>query len=288
MARPSRLRPVAQAVLRTQTDERLVGLSRDGMDAAFEEIVRRYRPALVPFAAAYGPPDPEDVVQESLAKAWTALRESTGEMNLKPWLYTIVRNRALNAKRDARPVEPLDEEADGVPQPPEVVLNKDELERAVGAIGALPEAQRQALVRSALEGHTHDQIAAAIGSTPGAVRQLIYRARVAVRQGVGLLIPLPLVRYLAEAGSDATTVAAGASAAAAGGGAMVAGGTGASIATKVAVVAAVGAIAAGSGIAIKNARDSDSAGDGDQARSAEPAHDSSGGEIGRASCRERV
>jgi DNA-directed RNA polymerase specialized sigma24 family protein len=63
--------------LRTQTDERLVGLSRDGMDAAFEEIVRRYRPALVPFAAAYGPPDPEDVVQESLAKAWTALRESS-------------------------------------------------------------------------------------------------------------------------------------------------------------------------------------------------------------------
>ena len=34
------------------------------------EIVRRYRPGLVAFAAAYGPPDPEDVVQESLVRAW--------------------------------------------------------------------------------------------------------------------------------------------------------------------------------------------------------------------------
>ena len=68
------MQPLARAVLRTQSDSRLVALAREGREAAFEEIVRRYRPALVAFAAAYGPPDPEDVVQESLLRSWDALR----------------------------------------------------------------------------------------------------------------------------------------------------------------------------------------------------------------------
>ncbi len=203
MADSTRFGPLARAVLRTQSDDRLVALVRDGTEAAFEEIVRRYRAPLVAFAAAYGPPDPEDVVQESLTRSWEALRESNTEMNLKPWLYTIVRNRALNARRDARPTQQLPDGLDGVRQPPDVVLERDELERAVAAVSALPEAQRQALVRSALEGHTHEQIATAIGATPGSVRQLIYRARIAVRHGVGAVIPLPLVAAIAQAGSGA-------------------------------------------------------------------------------------
>ena len=175
-----------------------MSLAREGREAAFEEIVRRYRPSLVAFAAAYGPPDPEDVVQESLVRSWGALRESSGKMHLKAWLYTIVRNRALNAKRDDRPHAELPDDLDGVAQPADIVLTNDELRRAVDAVGELPGAQREALVRSALEGQTHDQIAAAIGATPGAVRQLIYRARLTVRHGVGALIPLPLVRTLLE------------------------------------------------------------------------------------------
>ena len=195
----SRLEPLARAVLHTQTDERLVALARRGKERAFDEIVRRYRPGLVAFAAAYRPPDPEDVVQESLVRAWTALRDSTGEMHLKAWLYTIVRNRALNARRDTRVHEELPAEIDGVRQPSEIVLTNEELDRVVGVVAALPDAQREALVRSALEGHTHEQIAASLGSTEGAVRQLIYRARVAVRHGVGFVLPLPLVALLIEA-----------------------------------------------------------------------------------------
>ena len=188
-------------MLHTQSDERLVALARRGKEPAFDEIVRRYRPGLVAFAAAYRPPDPEDVVQESLVRAWTALRDSTGEMHLKAWLYTIVRNRALNARRDTRVHEELPAEIDGVRQPSEIVLTNEELDRVVGVVAALPDAQREALVRSALEGHTHEQIAASLGSTEGAVRQLIYRARVAVRHGVGFVLPLPLVALLVEAGA---------------------------------------------------------------------------------------
>src|SRR5918997_6147962 len=111
MRKERRLGPLAQAVLRTQSDDRLVALAREGREAAFEEIVRRYRPGLVAFAAAYAPSDRvEDVVQESLLRAWGALGEATEEIHLKPWLYTIVRNRALNARRDAKTHEPLTEQ----------------------------------------------------------------------------------------------------------------------------------------------------------------------------------
>jgi len=111
--------------MRAQPDDRLVALAREGREAAFEEIVRRYRGGLVPFAAAFAPSDrAEDVVQESLVRAWEALRTSESEIRLKPWLYTIVRNRALNARRDTRTHEQLDETIDGVRQPSEIVLTR--------------------------------------------------------------------------------------------------------------------------------------------------------------------
>lgn len=242
-----------------------MALSRDGREAAFEEIVRRYRPGLVAFAAAYAPlAQAEDVVQESLVSSWDALRRSTEEIRLKPWLYTIVRNRALNARRDTRAHGPLTDDLDGVRRPDEVALTNEELGRVVAAVGALPEAQREALVRSAVEGHTHEQIATALGSSPGAVRQLIYRGRLAVRSGVGLLIPLPLVRALADtgAGEAAATAVAG--------GAVAAGAGGASGLTKATVVAVVGTIAIGSGAAIKRSAD-------ERGEAASPAQSNSAG-----------
>ena len=139
MARRSRLQPLARAVLRTQTRRPpgRAGARRQGSRVRGD---RAPLPAgLVAFAAAYGPPDPEDVVQESLLRSWDALRESTGEMHLKAWLYTIVRNRALNARRDARPHEQLDRgRSTASASRAEIVLTNEELGRAVAAIGALP------------------------------------------------------------------------------------------------------------------------------------------------------
>ena len=66
--------PFARALLRSQSDERLVRLAREGQQGAFDEIVRRYRAPLVAFAAAYATAEKaEDVVQESLTNAWVSL-----------------------------------------------------------------------------------------------------------------------------------------------------------------------------------------------------------------------
>jgi RNA polymerase sigma factor (sigma-70 family) len=240
--------PLARALLRSQSDERLVRLARDRHEGAFEEIVRRYRAPLVAFAAAYAPSErAEDVVQESLTNAWAALAGSNREIALKPWLYTIVRNRALNARRDTRYHSELDEAVDSVARPEQIVLERDELTRAVAAIALLPDAQRKALVDSAIEGRTHDQIAAEMEVSAGSVRGLIHRGRVAVRGAVGALVPFPIVAWAAGSGG---AVAGGVAAGSAVGG---------SVAAKGAAVAAVAVLATGSGIVFErslNDRDS--------------------------------
>ncbi len=101
--------------LRTQPDRRLVTLVRDGYDAAFEEIVRRYGKALTRYAGAIVGGRSEDVTQDAFSKALLALRrDSDAEIDLKPWLYRIVRNTALNDLRDQPPDSAeLVEEHDG-------------------------------------------------------------------------------------------------------------------------------------------------------------------------------
>lgn len=163
------LRPLARAVLSTQSDERLVLLARGGSEDAFAEIVRRHRPGLLRLARSLGSGDrADDVVQDGLVRAWRALRSSDAEIDLRPWLTTIVRNRALSAHAPNHTHDELDENIDGVPQPGDIVLMREQLRSAVSAVNGLPDSQRQALVRSALSGESHDQIASALATTPGA------------------------------------------------------------------------------------------------------------------------
>jgi RNA polymerase sigma factor (sigma-70 family) len=189
--------------LRAQPDRRLVDLVRDGYDAAFEEIVRRYRKPLDRFAAAIVGGRSEDVTQDAFSKALAALRGSEAEIELRPWLYRIVRNTALNDLRDRAPA--ADEIPEGLPGGRNTAAEaeaREELRDLMERLGALPEPQRAALVMRELEGLSHEEIAAALGVTGGAARQAIYRARATLREGFGLLLPLPALRMFAEHGAE--------------------------------------------------------------------------------------
>ena len=241
--------PLAGLALRCQPDSRLVVLVREGRERAFEEIVRRYRGLLVSFAAAIVPDHrADDVVQDSLTKAHDALLAGDAEIKLKPWLYTIVRNRAFNDLRDQPTHEHLDESFDGVPQPPEVAAGRAEFATLVSRMKDLPSPQREALVKRELEGRSHAEIAGSLGVTPGAVRGLIFRARMALRNGAGMLIPMPVVRALLHSGS-AQTGAAGTGIGGATAG-LTAGGGG--VAVKAGTTLAVAVLALGSGIALRH------------------------------------
>jgi len=244
--------------LRTQPDRRLVTLVRDGYETAFEEIVRRYGKPLGRYAASIVGGRSEDVLQDAFAKALPALRRDGAEIDLRPWLFRIVRNTALNDLRDNPPApELLAEALAGGRNPAEELERREELADLMRRLQELPAAQRAAIVMRELEGLGHDEIAAALGLTDGGARQAIYRARRALRDGAGLLLPLPLLRLLIDHGAEA----AGAS------GALATVGTsagGAGGAAKLGVVAVVLAGSVGAGVAVQDQR-----GNG-QARAVEP------------------
>ncbi len=244
--------------LRTQPDRRLVTLVREGYDAAFEEIVRRYQMGLGRYAATIVGGRSEDVTQDSFSKALLALRrDPEAEIDLKPWLYRIVRNTALNDLRDRPPetAELIEALGTGSRSAAEEAERREEMAELMQRLRDLPEPQRAAIVMRELEGLGHDEIAAALGLSGGGARQTIYRARRALRDGLGLIVPVPLLRALIEHGSDAGVAAAGTGA----GGAAVAiggagAGAGAGTALKVGVVTVVLAGSVGTGLAIKDGR----------------------------------
>ncbi|HWC49332.1 MAG TPA: RNA polymerase sigma factor [Solirubrobacterales bacterium] len=214
-------------------------LVRDGYDAAFEEIVRRYRRPLDRFAAAFVGHRSEDVTQDAFSKALLALRGSEAEIELRPWLYRIVRNTALNDLRAAAPAAAeLSETMPGARSAAAEVETREELRDLMERLQALPETQRAALVMRELEGLSHEEIAAALGVSGGAARQAIFRARAALREGFGLLVPLPVLRALADHGGEAGAAGAGV---ALGGGALKAG---------MATVLIAGAV--GAGVAVQD------------------------------------
>jgi RNA polymerase sigma factor (sigma-70 family) len=236
--------------LRTQPDRRLVTLVREGYETAFEEIVRRYGRPLTRYAASIVGGRSDDVTQDAFSKALLALRRDEAQIELRPWLFRIVRNAALNDLRDSPPSpELLAEAIAGGENPAEELERREELADLIKRLQALPEPQRAAIVMRELEGLGHEEIAAALGLTGGGARQAIYRARQALRDGAGMLVPLPLLQaMLAGGGSEMaeTAGAAGMSAAGAGGAA------GAGIALKATAATVLVAGAVGAGVAIKD------------------------------------
>jgi RNA polymerase sigma factor (sigma-70 family) len=232
--------------LRAQPDRRLVSLVRDGYEHAFEEIVRRYGGALTRYAAAIVGNRAEDVTQDAFSKALLAMRRDGREIELRPWLFRIVRNTALNELRDRPPsAETLAEAIAGGANPDEELERREELADLMRRLRALPDAQRAAIVMRELEGLSHEEIAAALGLSGGGARQAIFRARRALRDGAGMLLPLPLLKALLAGAMSAETAAG-----VAGAGSAV--GAGMTIKAATATVLVVGAV--GAGVAIDHGR----------------------------------
>jgi RNA polymerase sigma factor (sigma-70 family) len=238
--------------LRTQPDRRLVALVRDGYEAAFEEIVRRYRAPLERFAAAIVGSRSEDVTQDAFSKALLALRGSENEIELRPWLYRIVRNTALNDLRDSPPpTEELGEAVAGGASAAVEAERREEIGDLTERLRALPETQRAAIVMRELEGLSHEEIAAALGLSGGAARQAIHRARTTLRDGFGLLLPLPLLKFLLDGGGEAAAAGAAGAGVAGAGSATALGGIGAGGAAKIGVAAVLVAGSVGAGVAVE-------------------------------------
>lgn len=185
-------------LLAAQSDQRLAALVAQGHERAFEALVHRYRRPLLRYCRRMGLSDSraEDVLQQSLLKAWQALSEGGQVRELRPWLYRIVHNATVNAM--TRGGQPHVELSDAVAAPDADPGARLAAREALGEVARLPDLQRDALVMSAIAGCDHDEVASALGVSNGAVRGLLYRARTTLRSAAAALTPQGLLGWIAR------------------------------------------------------------------------------------------
>jgi RNA polymerase sigma factor (sigma-70 family) len=166
-----------------RSDARLVELVRAGDEAAFEVLYERHVAGVLGFCRHMlgSQHEAEDAVQQAFASAHGSMRRGSREIAFKPWLYTIARNRCLSILR-ARRERPAE-----LPEISTAGLNAQversaELRELVADVQRLPDQQRAALVLSELDDLSHAEVAEVIGSTPQAVKGLVFRARAALAE----------------------------------------------------------------------------------------------------------
>src|SRR5688500_11293545 len=174
-------------LLRLQTDERLIALTRRGNHGAFEALVQRYQPRLLAFCRHMlgSQEDAEDVLQEVFTAAFSAIRADDRAINARPWLYRIARNRSLNHLRRPQPAgqDSMDVfERDGGATTADTVHKREEFRQIVADVHELPETQRTALLLREIDALSYDQIAEAMDTTIPSVKSLLVRARVSLAE----------------------------------------------------------------------------------------------------------
>jgi RNA polymerase sigma factor (sigma-70 family) len=174
-------------LLRLQSDERLIALTRRGHHGAFEALVQRYQPRLLAFCRHMlgSQEDAEDVLQEVFTAAFNAMRADDRPINARPWLYRIARNRSLNHLRRPQPAgqDSMDVfERDGGTTTADTAHRREEFRQIVADVHELPETQRTALLLREIDALSYDQIAETMDTTVPSVKSLLVRARVSLAE----------------------------------------------------------------------------------------------------------
>lgn len=173
----------------TLTDGELAALSIAGRQAAFSEIMHRYRQPVFRLArVCIGEPDEAlDLVQETFVAAHQALARYDGERSMRAWLSTIAINKCRDwaRKRAVRRflsfALPMDGDAETVVDDQvmidDAVADRQELDRVTRAISTLPMNLKEALVLRTIEGLSQAETAEVLSISEKAVETRVYRAR---------------------------------------------------------------------------------------------------------------
>jgi RNA polymerase sigma-70 factor (ECF subfamily) len=182
------------SVALTQTaDERaLTAAAQAGDERAFRRLVDPYRRALEVhcYRMLGSPHDAEDVVQETLLRAWRKLDGFDRRASVHTWLYRIATNACLDElerrPRRPEPVQPfpdarIEEAASPVYDPAARYALREGMELALlAAIQQLPGRQRAVLILRDVLGWTAPEVAELLDSTVAAVNSALQRARATI------------------------------------------------------------------------------------------------------------
>ena len=164
------------------SESELLARVRNGDDSAFEALYDAYHRRLLAFCQHMlgSREEAEDVLQHTFLAAYRSLRAGYEVVDLKPWLYTIARNRCLSVVRARRDEVELD---DAVPATEGLATEVDrraDLRMLVRDVQRLPPDQRAALVLFEVGDHSHKEIAAVLGVRREKVKALVFQAREAL------------------------------------------------------------------------------------------------------------
>ena len=150
---------------------------------AFEMIIRTHSRTL--FAIAYGilqnREEAEDVVQDSLIRAWKTRWRVRDPQKFPAWLTTIARHRAHDFLRKRKTV-PLEGHALSCPTSTDVADTTEVDQQLHSALAALPELHRAALTLRYFEEMEYATIENTLGLTNGALRGILGRALATMRK----------------------------------------------------------------------------------------------------------
>jgi RNA polymerase sigma-70 factor (ECF subfamily) len=170
-------------------DEALLAAQHEGR-RRFLELVADLRPELHRYCARMtgSVADGEDVVQDTLARAYYLLPELDALPPLRPWLFRIAHNRAIDHLRryEARMNEPLDEAhesaVDAAPDPGEALAREQAVRLAVSRFVELAPAQRSCVILKDVLGHSLEEIGALLELSLPAVKAALHRGRTRLRE----------------------------------------------------------------------------------------------------------
>jgi RNA polymerase sigma factor (sigma-70 family) len=130
--------------------------------------------------------DAHDAAQGTWTAIWTTPEAARREVPLRPWLFRVAHNEAVDILRRRRPHDQL--AGHDVPALSDVegdVERRDRLATLRADLGHLPQRQRAALLLREVGGLGHAEIGAVFDISPGAAKQTIYEARQALAEAEG-------------------------------------------------------------------------------------------------------
>jgi RNA polymerase sigma-70 factor, ECF subfamily len=159
----------------TPSDAALVVAYRRGDERAAATLVARHGAALGRFVSASGAlaGDVEDLVQEAFFRAFRRLDGWRGDASFRTWLLTIAGNLVRDEfrRRKGRTAVPIDgRDIPDRADPAADLAARDAEERLRRGLAALPRLPREVFLLRAQQGAEYADIAAALGTTPGAAR----------------------------------------------------------------------------------------------------------------------
>ncbi|MFN3260259.1 MAG: sigma-70 family RNA polymerase sigma factor [Pikeienuella sp.] len=158
------------------------------MSGGFKEALLAAMPAVRGFARTFerNGPRADDLVQETMVKAWANREKFRPGTNMKAWLFTILRNTYISqARKKRREVEDADGALTGALSEAGRQQGHMALLDLRAALAELPDDQREALLLVGASGFSYDEAGEIVGVAAGTIKSRVSRARARLAELMG-------------------------------------------------------------------------------------------------------